>query len=112
MKNSASISTTILDVLEYPEFTHCEAEVSLALSGRRMTARGISLKTVIRYTKVYTVLEKLLQLNLVQRIPSNPATFSIHETKVVISILCKKIKFSIKGSEGHITNYLYEIREK
>jgi sugar-specific transcriptional regulator TrmB len=99
-------------VFEYPQFTWCEAEVFHALSGRRMAAEELSVKTVIPYTRVYTVLGKLLQLNLVQRIPSNSAMFSIHEKEVVISILCEESKYSINGTEGHIANYLYEIQGK
>ncbi len=110
MEDNADAHSKILDELEYLGLTHYEAELFLTLSRRVMTARELSQTTEIPYTKVYAVLEKLIQLNLVQRVSSNPSMFSIPEPEIVISILCDEGRSRIDEIEDHITNYLSVVR--
>ncbi|MCL4342107.1 MAG: hypothetical protein M1431_08455 [Candidatus Thermoplasmatota archaeon] len=110
MEDNADARSKILDELEYLGLTHYEAELFLTLSCGGMTARGLSQTTEIPYTKVYAVLERLIQLNLVQRVSSSPSLFSIAEPDIVIGILCDEVRSRIDGIEGHITNYLSVVR--
>ena len=110
MEDNADAHSKILDELEYLGLTHYEAELFLTLSRRVMTARELSQTTEIPYTKVYAVLEKLIQLNLVQRVSSSPSIFSIPEPDVVIGMLCEEVRSRIDRIEDHLTNYLSVVR--
>ena len=110
MEDNADARSKILVELEYLGLTHYEAELFLTLSLRGMTARELSQTTEIPYTKVYAVLEKLIQLNLVQRVSSSPSLFSIPEPDIVIGILCDEVRSRIDGIEDHINNYLLAAR--
>ncbi len=107
-ENSAGKYTEILDELVYLGLTHYEAELFLSLSRREMTARELSQATEIPYTKVYSVLEKLIGKNLVQRIQGNPAIFVVPEPAVLIGCLCDESRSRIDEIERHITSYLSE----
>jgi sugar-specific transcriptional regulator TrmB len=109
-EDNADARSKILDELEYLGLTHYEAELFLTLSLRGMTARELAQTTEIPYTKVYAVLEKLNQLNLVQRVSSSPSLFSIPEPDIVIGVLCDEVRSRIDEIEGHITNYLASVR--
>ena len=109
-EDNADARSKILVELEYLGLTHYEAELFLTLSLRGMTARELAQTTEIPYTKVYAVLEKLNQLNLVQRVSSSPSLFSIPEPDIVIGVLCDEVRSRIDEIEGHITNYLASVR--
>ncbi len=108
MENNAGEKAQIIKGLEYLGLTTYEAEIFLSLSSREKTARELSQETEIPYTKVYAVLEKLVRMNLVHRVQSNPITFAVPEPEVVISILCDKNRSRIDEIENHIISYLSE----
>lgn len=110
IEDNPDVHFKILDELEYLGLTHYEAELFLTLSRGGMTAKELSQTTEIPYTKVYAVLEKLIQLNLVQRVSSNPSMFLIPEPEIVISILCEEGRSRIDEIEDHLTNYLSVVR--
>ncbi len=110
LENIADKHSEILNELEYLGLTHYEAELFLTLSHKEMTARELSQANEIPYTKVYGVLEKMIQLNLVQKIEGNPTMFSIPEPATVISILCEENRSKIDKIEDNINDYLSIIR--
>ncbi|HLH86434.1 MAG TPA: helix-turn-helix domain-containing protein [Thermoplasmataceae archaeon] len=106
MEDNAYAPSKILDELEFLGLTNYEAQIFLALSHRRMTARDLSRTTGIPYTKVYAVLEKMIQRNLAQRVSGSPSIFSIPNPEIVIGILCDEVRSKINEIEEHVDNYL------